>query len=405
MQRLNGSYSIRSEAIRQYDYQIEPQQWKSFEGRKLPIRGPFTEVICDRGMAILYVSQPGEVPLFYSTTPGWIHWSEQKLALPGRGKTRIHHGELVCWTPQRLDHIQFEHPIRPPIRSDVPTTEQAIAEYQQRLIHAVKVRLGNHQRVAVAQSGGVDSLMVTWALLKAGVEVVPMTVYHSNQDLDIVGARSGCGGMGLEVLPIHVTRALLKDIIPEAVLCFEEPDELNVRMAAGNILMAEKCKKLGIQIIFHGHGQDDIFGAEALMKVELRKQSAPTEVERWRDARISNALGTHGMRKMFSVSFRRYGIEARMPYFDADLLSWVYSQPLEILPIEFKKQFARKVFQVSLPPGKHLDKEHSLGYTIGSGMYKSGNVYSEICTKFSLQNLVRRLKEKDHKAIAQMHNL
>jgi asparagine synthetase B (glutamine-hydrolysing) len=366
MNRLNGRYCFNQSPIEQTDYQIEPFRWTSLEGYKLPICGPYTQVVARHGECCLYVSQPGEVPLYYSITPGWIHWHEQKLALPGK-PNRIEQGTAIIWSPESLESYFVEHLPRPNIGTEILTQSEAIAHYQQILITAVLRRLGNAKRIAVAQSGGPDSLLITWALTQCGVQVIPLTVCTSEVDLDIQGARSACSTLGLSVIPIVVCQDQLAPLIQEALLCCEDTEDSNVRMAIGNLLMARKCQELEIDLIFSGHGHDDVFGKGTLVKGVLNQQVG-SSAERWRDTRWLCTMATRGMLKMFSSTFRRYGVQVRMPYYDADLLEWAFSQPVEVLPIEFKKQFVHQVFRQTLPPGTHTDPKYSIGYLTGAGL-------------------------------------
>jgi asparagine synthetase B (glutamine-hydrolysing) len=369
MQYFAGRCSARSVPVNQLDYQIEPQHFATVEGVKLPVRGPFTQAVSNRGTAVLYVSQPGEVPLYFSFTPGWIHWHEQKLALPGK-PDRVPQGCALFWSPEAC-HVELIEDL--PLPSIAPPISQAeaIAQYQQCLLNAVKRRVGKQRVVAVAQSGGPDSLLLTWALLQLGIQPVPLTVCTSPDVLDITAARAATIKMRCPTIPIVVTEADLKPLIYEACLCLEEIESSNIRMAIGNILMARKCQELGINLIFIGHGQDDVFGKGTLMKAVVAEQIG-TPSERWRDARQVGTAATAGMMKMFASTFRRYGVETRMPYYDSELLVWAFSQPVEVLPIEFKKQFVHTVARACLPPGSWLNPKHSIGYLTGAGLSLKG---------------------------------
>ncbi|MGA7933417.1 MAG: asparagine synthase-related protein [Kovacikia sp.] len=402
LQRIAGSYSIRSKPISQTDHQIEPQHWTTIEGFKLPIRGPFTQAICNRGTACLYVSQPGEVPLYYSLTSGWIHWHEQKLALPGKA-IRIRQGEAIIWTPQRCDTFQVDEFPTPDIEP-VVTMESAIQPYLSLILKSTAKRLGNSQKVAVSQSGGIDSLMITWALLKLGVEVIPLTVCTGMDDLDIMTAAEALPQMGsVPPIPCIIQTAELPELIKEALLCFEDADIGNIKMAIGNILMARKCQELGIELIFNGHAQDDLHGCGALALGNYKKlQGTPSE--RWRDARRKETHDATGMVKMFAATFRRYGVGVRMPYYDSELLEWAFSQPTSVFPVHHAKPFARAVACSILPPGPWLNaKYNSTGYITGAGYYKD-RIYAQVESNFQfLRPWLKEIKEKGWQEIRKSH--
>jgi asparagine synthetase B (glutamine-hydrolysing) len=390
MKRFYGSYGPRSKDIDDRDWQVEPTEWANVEGFRLPINGPFTQVVAKRGTAILYVSQPGELPLYWSIANGKIFWHEQRLALPW-GAKRIDDGTAIVWTPVSHKVVTVDHLPLPAIEPPTPQP-QAIAQYLQTLINSVKRRVGDRDRVAVSQSGGVDSLMITWALLKAGIEVVPLTVCTGPDDLDIIGAKKVLAGWGLETTPLLVTDPELTDLAWEAALCTEDTQELNAKMAVGNILMARKCVELGLDIIFNGHAQDDIMGRDNLMPQYLKQSPDGTASERWSFARRLNAMSTTGMRKMFSTTFRRYGIHVRMPYFDQEVLTWVFSQPIEVLPQEYHKTFAWAALRSILPAGVDLPDKHSLGYVSGAGMGQRGGLDSQACSIPRMQSTLADIK-------------
>lgn len=399
--RLSGHYSIRSQPITQLDYQITPEHWKTVEGHKLPIRGPFTQVICDRGTAVLYVSQPGEVPLYYSVSPGWIHWHEQKLALPGSAK-RINQGEFVIWSPNGVKTVKAEELSRPPIVPAV-SCEEAVAQYQQQILNAVRKRLGHRTRVAVSQSGGVDSLLITWALLQLGVEVVPLVVCTGMADPDISIAAQVLPQMGVTAEPVLLPAEQLQALCEEAAICFESPDVGNLKMAIGNLLMARRCKELGIDLIFNGHAQDDLHGVGGLALGNFKKLRG-SQSERWRDARRKEVHDATGMVKMFASTFRRYGVNVRMPYYDADLIEWALSQSVTVIPVHHAKPFVRLVACASLPPGPWIEQKYnSTGYITGAGFYEDRLRDTAEAYISQMRGFLAQFKQLGYQKIAELH--
>jgi asparagine synthetase B (glutamine-hydrolysing) len=271
---------------------------------------------------------------------------------------------------------------------------------------AIARRLGHPfpVSVAVSQSGGIDSLMITWALIQLGVKPIPMTVCTGTDDPDILVANATLPEMGApSPIPITVTAPETESLIKEALLCFEDADVGNIKMAIGNLLMARKCKELGIDLIFNGHAQDDMHGVGGLALGNFKKFKG-TPSERWRDARRKETHDATGMVKMFSTTFRRYGIQVRMPYYDADLLEWAFSQPTEVIPVHHAKPFARAVACSILPPGPWLEsKYNSTGYITGAGFYE--NRLREVL-EFRFQSLrpwLRDIKAEGWQAIAANH--
>lgn len=367
--RLSGKYHLKSDAIYQADLQIEPKAFVDHEGWRTPINGPFTLVQAERGTALLYVSYPGETPLYYTAKATSLHWAEQKFNLPSPVK-KINAGEMIIWEPGYITKQIVDNVLVSKIQDDYPILS-AYEKYAQLILNAVSKRLAtcpkNH-RVGVAQSGGLDSLIITWALHRLGVEVCPLTVCTNPNDLDITAAAGCLEYWGLKPIPLMVENSQIEELRKEAITCLEETETSNLRMAMGNLLMARKCFELGLTCIFNGHGHDDIHGKGTLVKAALKQVKEGTQAERWAIARKNVTLATGGMLKMFASTFRSYGVHVRMPYYDRDLLNWAFSQPLSIIPATFDKSFVRDFAATVLPNGEWLNKKHSVGYLTGAGL-------------------------------------
>ncbi|MBD0301726.1 MAG: hypothetical protein ICV85_05965, partial [Tolypothrix sp. T3-bin4] len=218
MQIIEGFYNRQEgKAIALKDHQIVPFVWREFEGIDLPINGPFTVVEASHGSVLLYSSFPAEIPLYYSVVEKQIYWSESKRTLPG-----VAH-QVKPGTAVRINHRKqtWEAPIlRPPIRHEVITVDQAIAEYRELLLQAVGNRLKTvrSSKIALSCSGGVDSQLIAWALREHGVDFTPFTAATTANAHDIVHARRNLKAMGcVPPIPVFITKDVVKDCIEEAV--------------------------------------------------------------------------------------------------------------------------------------------------------------------------------------------
>lgn len=382
MQRLRGKYQVRDPDIFQIDYQAGTTGLHSaIAGYSIPVDTPCSFVACAKGEAALYVSPPGEIPLYCTIKHGLLYWSEQKLDLPDCHGVRISPGELLIWNPLKIESwIATTLPL-PDIYLGVQTIVEAIEEYKSLLLQAVLRRIQGRSRVAVATSGGIDSLLIVWALLQLGVEVVPLTVCTTDTDLDIRSATQTLETWGLKSIPVAITASSIEELIGEALLCYEEVETYNIRMAIGNLGMARYCYDRGIDCIFSGHGGDDIHGRGNFVKrvfgsvagstgfqTTLSRIHAGNIDENWRDTRRRVTGATDGMLKMFAATFRRYGVRVTHPYYDWQLLTWMFSRPTAIIPVDYEKSFAYLVAASVLPPGLWQEKKHSVGYPKGAGL-------------------------------------
>ena len=404
MQRIAGSYSQKSSPVSQSQYQSPPLAYASVMGYKIPVRCGASLAWGSRGNALLYSSWSSEIPLYYTIHNGTLHWHEQQLALPGRANL-VQKGQAVIWN--RIEGIYteiVEQVPRPPICSN-SEVGQAIEEYKKLLISAVKSRLQTLEsttRIAVSQSGGLDSCLVAWALKELGVNFIPLVACGSLDDWDYQMATHVLGQWGITPRPVLVATEDMPDLFSEAVLCYESHQFDNLQMAVCNVAIARIAKSLGITAIFNGHAHDDFMGAHGLVQAEYKRLSG-TDAERWRDAR-RNAISGIGMEKMFSSTFRRYGIEVRMPFFDTDLVEWILAQPTSIIPVKAKKPFARIVARKLLPPGEWSRPVYNQrGYINGAGFYEETiRPTIEYHLEAAKQHLAY-LKQKDWRAIALLH--
>jgi len=399
--RIAGSYGTHKmqPPFLQSELQV-PQDSFSWGGWQLPEREA-TQVQGQDGAVLLYVSASGEVPLYYSLFNSRIYWHEQSLAIPGKAEL-VQKGQAVVWNGQIKKHSLRDLP-RPRIREDLLTEDRAIQEYAQLLIAAVERRLGDRKRVAIAQSAGLDSFLVLWALQQLGVEAIPITVGTDFNCWDISSAAETLATIGIAHYPVIVSREQMPELFKEAVLCLEEYQAGNLTMAACNIAIARQCREMGIDLILTGHGHDDLHGSEGLIQGDFKRLPG-NESERWRDARRAG-YGGIGMEKMFSSTFRRYGICCRTPFLDVDLLNWAFSLPTSVIPPVPNKPLARKIARALLPATGAWNRPKYLrrGYITGAGMYEAAIKATVGYSLDQAKDFLRHLKSLPWQERAEMH--
>jgi asparagine synthetase B (glutamine-hydrolysing) len=362
----------------------------TIDGRSFPTNCAVSQAIVSRGETTIHTAYPGEVPIYYTLTDRGLYWDEQKYLLPGT-PDRLDPGTAIIWNPLDCTLLRTAGFPRPEIVAPV-SQEAAIGQYLAHLKQSVQRQLGNHKKVAIAQSGGVDSLLIAWALKELGIQPVTLTVCTEPQDLDWVAAQQAMSWLGFDSIPIRIQADQLPALLREAVLRIEHTESLKIRMAIGNILMARKCQELGIEAIFTGNGQDDIFANGTLIAASLKQYTTGTLSERWRDARRTSTAFAPGHLKMFSATFRGYGIHVLQPYYDHDFMSWAFSQPVEVLPVRYDKHFVRQVLG-KVMRGPWCDKRHSIGYVSGAGLAKRSPMFAAYAHLFEPRSLNQHVRE------------
>lgn len=383
MERLIGSYSLSSSRSRiQKDHQV----WAvDFSPGGLPINGTFTEVRCDGGEVTLYRSLFGELPLYFMADREQVLWHEQKLKLP-RGARVVPPGCMVRVLPTGEVQFSAVEYLPVPKIADVLPPFEAATQYWEIFLSAVGRYLNTvgQGKIGVCQSAGVDSCLVTYALLKAGVDVIPLTVCTSADDFDLKNATDALAAMGArKPIPVIVSEETVsKSLLSQARECYERYDDRlnNFKNAVTNILMARKCEELGIVAAFNGHGHDTGHGVSLNAKTVKFKYAASTGGElnelTWQRLRAEAYLkeDVMAMNRNFNNAFRSYGVQVRMPFFDRSVVNWLLSQPMAtITPHKktFEKPYAHEIAKRILPTAHWSgDTYQTTGYAKGAGLLK-----------------------------------
>jgi asparagine synthetase B (glutamine-hydrolysing) len=382
--RLQGRFSLGAKLVSQCDYQIEPKAFIPTAGHPFPIGGPFSEVWSAPGRLCLYVSQPGETPLYYRSTPREIVWSEHRLHLgPDAPVHKVEPGTVVEWNHGESSPIvhRIEELPNPPIAP--PMKRDPIGAYLERLTTAVQQRVAtlDHGSIGIAMSGGADSTLIAWILQQLNVPFTPFTACAEPTAPDAQRA-------------IMIAKALQ---FPAPVLCpasMSNLDDLRVvaalyggigrttrilQQGMSHLAIVRACQSHGINAIFCGHGQDDIMGRFASFYPDQQERlrtaqqnGSPQQIsEVWRDIRresVQSQPQLHEVISLYASIFRRYYIQVRMPYFDHGVLGWVFSQSTGVIPItHLYKPFVQQIM-VQLGLEEFFPSNYtSTGFTRGTG--------------------------------------
>lgn len=375
---IQGIYNLRnSKPIEQFDLQTEPNLYYTVDGFKFPINGSYAGVLCKYGIAYLYSGWSQEVTLYYSYdyAKKILHWGELYRELSNHAKI-VPPGKIIKFEGNQPQAIEIDNFPSPQI-SENTSLKQAIAEYRELLLKAVEKRVKTCKgKIAVSQSGGVDSQLVSWALLELGVDFIPFTTCLSLDSWDIHYAKQNLAAMnGPKPVAILIDENVIRDCIEDAVRLSEDIKIANPKYmehAVCNIAIARQCLENDIGTIFNGHAQDDIQGGMYSIYKDLVEMPPTKENAKiWQDARVTatkNQQYHWNDNKTYSSIFRSHGIDLRMPYWDYDLVNWTLAQAMEIIPVSKNKPFVKAAAKKILPKGLWNDPGYkSTGYTKGAG--------------------------------------
>lgn len=201
----------------------------------------------------------GRHPLFYERADptAWSHDHrnlDDPRSLPA-GHVREETGEHQVWTlPDPVSECGTDHPA--PDTAAVRAVREALADT------LAAVDTGN---LAIAFSGGVDS-----ALLAARLDA-PLYVVGFPESHDIAAARSGAGLLDRSVRVVSLDHDTLERAVPEVARATGRTNAMDIQIALGLYLVAERVSADGYDRLALGQGADELFGGYA--KIE----NAPTD--------------------------------------------------------------------------------------------------------------------------------
>lgn len=316
--------------------------------------GHFAIAIADgaRRQLLLYRDCIGIAPLHVSRSGGVVAFaSEYKALLETEHETAldtaaIEHFLETGWTPPLrtffrnirpvpAGHLCFygvdgAHRTQRSVSWNAPASfaRSTAARVSQTLNASVGRLLEDFRdnRIGLMLSGGVDSALIGGMLRNAlpDSKIQSFTVGYGEDDPEICGARATAETLGFRHTELFLRPVDFDRLLPEAVWTMEN---LGGHDEYPCLLAAHEAARGKVDVMFSGNLSDTLFAGmqEHRLLWEQRPasgtvlSSALLKSLRSRDERLSAQL-------MFATGF---GISARMPYADADLIELALSIPDE----------------------------------------------------------------------------
>ena len=309
----------------------------------------------------------GTSPLYYGENAAICAVASERKALWKMGipdASPFPPGHLAIMTVRGFSFKQVKTLRRPPIETvDIETAAKAL---QLLLVEAIRKRVADLDKVAIAFSGGVDSSVIAVLAEMVGMNVKLISVGLDDQH-EVGFAEVAAEALGL---PLHLqtyTVDCLEESLEKALWLIEEPHTVKASIAVPFFWTAENASKLGYPILLAGQGADELFGGYQRYLTEYAESGAKAVEDKiYHD--IENSYIANFQRDNQVCSF--HGVELRLPYVDRDVVDFSLRLPLRLkiasTEDSLRKRVLRKVaHNLGIPPFIADKTKKAVQYTTG----------------------------------------
>ncbi|MBN2334061.1 asparagine synthetase B [Candidatus Bathyarchaeota archaeon] len=266
------------------------------------VDGAFSAVAIENNRILCARDPVGTVLLYYGV-------NEDAYAVASNRKMLLAIGlEPKPVQPGRVMELSDEGVIAVKTKTIAPLTyteepEEKIIENLHRLLSNVSEKITRKVRGgAVAFSGGIDSTLVAHYLSEAGASVDLICVGVGDQQ-EYREAQKAADALNLNLQICPFTEAELGENLDTIILSVEDPNPMQIGVAAPLYYASLQAAEQGHQIIFSGNGSDELFGGyqkylrQWLEEGEKARETMNRDVaESWRnnyerDSKVCNDLG------------------------------------------------------------------------------------------------------------------
>jgi len=203
----------------------------------------------------------------------------------------------------RVDATGSEQVLSLPDPSPCSSDAAAVAAVRDAV--AASVDAVSTDGLAIAFSGGLDS-----AMLAARLDV-PLYVAGFPDSHDVEAARSAADLLDADLTVIELTHDDLVDAVPRIARATGRTNAMDVQIALGLFLAADRAASDGFERLAVGQGADELFGGYA--KVAKAPEDPRVDADTVRGARREVVLGLPGQLERDVLALRAAGVEPVAP--------------------------------------------------------------------------------------------
>jgi asparagine synthase (glutamine-hydrolysing) len=260
-----------------------------------------------------------------------------------------------CWTP-RGGLVRFAEAVparvRPARRAGEPGVwdDALVKSVRETVVTAVENRMMSDVGIGVFLSGGLDSAIVAAVAAEYARrhgQSLPTFAVGAPGSSDLAAARVVADHLDTEHHEIVMTPEDVAEVLPRAVRTIEHFDPSLVRSAVPNLLLAEYAAKR-VHAVLTGEGADELFAGYPYYHEEPFTVPDALQTELVRTVRELHHLNLQRCDRTTMA----FGLEARVPFLDRDVIELALSIPPEhkmVRPGMPEKKLLRQAFDGWVP--------------------------------------------------------
>ncbi|MFJ9564962.1 asparagine synthase (glutamine-hydrolyzing) [Streptomyces fuscichromogenes] len=230
--------------------------------------------------------------------------------------------------------------------------ESLLKAVRETVVTAVEDRMMSDVGIGVFLSGGLDSSIVTavaaeHARRHGHRRPLPTFAVGTPDSPDLLAARVVADHLGTDHHEVVMSPQEAVDALPRAIRAIEHFDVHLVRSAVPNVLLAEYASR-HVRVVLTGEGADELFAGYP--DCHQKRYAAPEALQ---SRLVETVEGLHWENlQRCDRTTMAFGLEARVPFMDRDVINLALSIPPEYKMIRSgvkEKQVLREAFAGWLP--------------------------------------------------------
>ncbi|GAA5161296.1 asparagine synthase B [Pseudonocardia eucalypti] len=315
----------------------------------------------------------GVKPLYWLSRDGVTLFASELRAFDAEDRPAAEFFPPGClWAPA-TGVVRYANPVpvevRPAHRASEENWDEAVLkELRDAVVAAVRRRMMSDVGVGVFLSGGLDSAIVAAIAAREAAargEVLPSFAVGTATSGDLRAARLVADFIGSEHHEVLVTAEDLAEALEEAVGVIEHFDPALVRSSVPNLLLARAAARK-VKVVLTGEGADELFAGYSYLHGPDFAEPDVLHAEL-----VRNLEGLHNLNlQRCDRTTMYYGLEAREPFLDTDLIRVALALPPEWKQLTGgrpEKAVLREAFAGWLPEEILWRKKEQFGDGSGAG--------------------------------------